>query len=185
MENSFDSRRLHTITDCRALLGAGEARHPPHPNLDGADALEWPAHPRRGTFECSRLVDNKRMLYQAKTGVPVFVPLQPEVADLLRAIPPGLKPDLRYFFWSGNGPPKTYVANWQRSYSRLFAVVDLRNPDGTPKCAHCHIFRDTFAVEMLLAGVPNDQVSILLGHSSVCITKKHYSPWVRARQDEL
>ena len=137
------------------------------------------------TLECARLVDNKLMLYQAKTGVPVFVPLPPEVADLLRAIPPGLKPNPRYFFWSGNGLPKTFVANWQRSYSRLFAVADLRNPDGTPKRAHCHMFRDTFAVELLLAGVPIDQVSILLGHSSVRITEKHYSPWVRARQDQL
>jgi integrase/recombinase XerD len=32
------------------------------------------------------------------------------------------------------------------------------------------MFRDTFAVEMLLAGVPIDQVSLLLGHASVKIT---------------
>lgn len=43
---------------------------------------------------------------------------------------------------------------------------------------------DTFAVEMRLAGVPIDQVSILLGHASVRVTEKHYSPWVRARQDQ-
>ena len=47
------------------------------------------------------------------------------------------------------------------------------------------MFRDTFAVEMLLAGVPIDQVSILLGHASVKITEKHYSPWVKARQLQL
>jgi integrase len=47
------------------------------------------------------------------------------------------------------------------------------------------MFHDTFAVEMLLVGVPIDPVSILLGHSSVRITEKHYSPWVRARQDQL
>jgi hypothetical protein len=48
------------------------------------------------------------------------------------------------------------------------------------------MFRDTFAVEMMLAGVPIDQVSILLGHASVKkITEKHYSPWVKARQFEL
>lgn len=45
------------------------------------------------------------------------------------------------------------------------------------------MFRDTFAVEMLLAGVPLEQVSILLGHKSVKITEKHYAPWVKARQD--
>jgi hypothetical protein len=33
--------------------------------------------------------------------------------------------------------------------------------------------------------VPIDQVSVLLGHSSVKITEKSYSPWVKARQEQL
>src|SRR2546423_263022 len=45
--------------------------------------------------------------------------------------------------------------------------------------------RDTFSVELLLAGVPIERVSILLGHQSVRITEKHYAPWVRARQEQL
>ncbi len=47
------------------------------------------------------------------------------------------------------------------------------------------MFRDTFAVEMLLGGVPLEQVSMLLGHKSIRITEKHYAPWVKARQDQL
>jgi len=47
------------------------------------------------------------------------------------------------------------------------------------------MLRDTLAVEMLLAGVPIDQVSILLGHSSVKITEKHYLAWVKARPEQL
>src|SRR5260370_19246760 len=47
------------------------------------------------------------------------------------------------------------------------------------------MFRDTFAVEMLLAGVPIDQVSLLLGHASVKVTEKSYSPFVKARQIQL
>jgi integrase len=77
------------------------------------------------TLECARLVGNKLMLYQAKTGIPVFVPLPAEVADLLRSIPPGLKSNPRYFLWSGNGLPKTYVANWRRAYRRLFKLAGL------------------------------------------------------------
>jgi len=50
---------------------------------------------------------------------------------------------------------------------------------------HAHRFRDTFAVELLLAGVPLERVSVLLGHSSVKITQKHYNPWVLARQEQL
>ena len=53
--------------------------------------------PRR-PLECSRLQDNKLLLYQAKTGTPVFVPLPPHVAELLRSVPPGLDPNPNYFF---------------------------------------------------------------------------------------
>jgi integrase len=48
-----------------------------------------------------------------------------------------------------------------------------------------HRFRDTFAVELLLKGVPIEQVSVLLGHSSLKVTEKHYAPWVKARQEQL
>ena len=50
--------------------------------------------------------------------------------------------------------------------------------------SHPHRFRDTFAVELLLASVPIERVSILLGHTSIRITEKHYAPWVRARQEQ-
>src|SRR5262249_26210999 len=45
--------------------------------------------------------------------------------------------------------------------------------------------RFTFAVELLLADVPLDQVSILLGYSSIKATERHYAPWVKSRQDGL
>ena len=40
-------------------------------------------------------------------------------------------------------------------------------------------------MKLLLAGVPLERVSVLLGHSSVKITQKHYNPWVLARQEQL
>ena len=67
----------------------------------------------------------------------------------------------------------------------MFKIAGLRGDDGAPKRCHPHMLRDTFAVEMLLAGVPLEQVSILLGHKSVKITEKHYAPWVKARQEQL
>jgi integrase len=48
-----------------------------------------------------------------------------------------------------------------------------------------HRFRDTFAVELLMAVIPLERVSFLLGHSSLRITEKHYSPWIHARQEQL
>jgi integrase len=40
---------------------------------------------------------------------------------------------------------------------------------------NAHRFRDSFAVELLPAGVPLERVSVLLGHSSVKITQKDYT----------
>jgi hypothetical protein len=38
---------------------------------------------------------------------------------------------------------------------------------------------------LLLEGVPMERVSILLGHTSIIVTEKHYAPWVRERQEQL
>jgi integrase len=139
------------------------------------------------TLERSRLSSsNKLLLYQAKTGEPVYVPLPDDVAEALRTVQPGRKLNPRYFFWSGHGDPKSAVADWQRSYRRLFTkYAKLEQPDKSPKRCHPHMFRDTFAIGLLLSEVPIDQVSILLGHQSVKVTEKHYAPWVRARQQQL
>ena len=47
---------------------------------------------------------------------------------------------------------------------------------------HAHRFRDTFAVDLLLAGIPIERVSVLLGNHGLRVTEKHYAPWVRSRQ---
>jgi len=47
------------------------------------------------------------------------------------------------------------------------------------------MFRDTFAVDLLQKGVPIETVAVLLKHSSIRITEKHYSPWVKSRQENL
>jgi hypothetical protein len=58
------------------------------------------------------------------------VPLPPFVGLALENLPPGPKPNPRYFFWSGNGLPKSVFADWQRSYRRLFKLVNLTQADG-------------------------------------------------------
>jgi integrase len=50
---------------------------------------------------------------------------------------------------------------------------------------HTHRFRDTFAVALLEKGATIENVSRLLGHTSIKITERHYSPWVKSRQDAL
>jgi integrase/recombinase XerD len=108
-----------------------------------------------------------------KTGTAVWCPLPECVIEALKAIP-----GERYFFWTGVSHPKSCVGDWQRSVRRLFRLAGV--PDG-----HAHRFRDTFAVELLLAGVPLDRVSILLGHQSVKVTERHYTPWLRAGQEQV
>jgi len=128
-------------------------------------------------LERVRLTDDGKLnLRMAKTGEHVFVPLPDEVAECLRTLP---NSNPKYFFWTGNGALKSAVADWQRTFRRLFAKAEMK------KRCHPHMFRDTFAVQYLLAGVPLDQVSVLLGHRDVRITLKHYSPWVKARQEQL
>ena len=64
------------------------------------------------TLERSRLSNNDQIfLYRAKTGTPVYVSLPPDVALVLLNFHPD---NPRYFFWSGNGNPKSAVADWQR-----------------------------------------------------------------------
>jgi integrase len=123
------------------------------------------------------------ILYQHKVGEPVCCPVPPHVAELLNNVPASQKGNTneRYFFWTGNGNPKTVVSNWQRTYKKLFALAGL---SAEMRC-HPHMLRDTFAVEAILSGMPIHIVSQILGHSSVLVTEKHYLPWVQARQESL
>ena len=47
------------------------------------------------------------------------------------------------------------------------------------------MFRRTFSVELLKAGVDIRKVSRALGHSSVTITERYYAKWNKAQQDIL
>lgn len=126
------------------------------------------------TLRRDRIRNGKLFLYTAKTGTAVWCPLPPFVIDALEAVPQGGE----FIFWSGKSKPKSCVGDWQRSLRRLFKLAGIL--DG-----HAHRFRDTFAVELLQAGVPLERVSMLLGHKSIKVTEKHYSPWIKARQDQL
>jgi integrase/recombinase XerD len=48
-----------------------------------------------------------------------------------------------------------------------------------------HRLRDTFAVRKLLSGLQLDDVSRLLGHSSVKVTETYYAKWITARKSRL
>lgn len=130
-------------------------------------------------LDADRLQGSKLFLYTQKTGVPVYTILPEFVVEVLEATP-RVTPKL--FFWTGQGKLETAVKDWQGRLRDVFDLAGVSKGEGN---AVAHRFRDTFAVELLLAGVPIERVSILLGHSSVRITEKHYNPWVRSRQEQL
>jgi integrase/recombinase XerD len=82
-----------------------------------------------------------------------------------------------YFFISGEATPKGAVSTFDKMYRQVFKKAGV---DGTS-----HMFRHTFSVELLKAGVDIRKVSKALGHSSVTITERYYAKWNKAQQDIL
>src|SRR6266481_2320621 len=126
-------------------------------------------------LDVNRVQKTKLLLHTEKTGVPVYCVLPDMVVKALDAAPHS---SARYFFWTGKSTVRTAKGKWQRRLQRLFELAKV--PTG-----HAYRLRDTFAVELLLAGVPLDRVSVLLGHSSIRITERHYAPWTRSRQEQI
>ncbi|MGO8736648.1 MAG: tyrosine-type recombinase/integrase [Terriglobia bacterium] len=106
---------------------------------------------------------------------PVYDPLAEFVLTALEAVP---KISQQYFFRSDGSKRQSATGDWQRALKGVFKEAKI--PDG-----HAHRFRDTFAVALLQSAVPMDRVSVLLGHSNIKVTEKHYWTWVRARQEQL
>jgi integrase/recombinase XerD len=129
------------------------------------------------TVKCAvdRINGNKLFLYTQKTGVPVQCILPDFVIRELESAP---RSSEGHFFWTGKSKLHSAIGKWQRRLQNLFALAEVQG-------GHAHRFRDTFAVELLIAGIPLERVSVLLGHQSVRITERHYSPWVRSRQEQL
>jgi integrase/recombinase XerD len=111
-----------------------------------------------------------------KTGTHVSVPLPPDVASEILAV----KNDGDYLFWTGGGLETSAVTNWQHDLRTLFRSAFGKSTRFTPHC-----LRDTAACGWLTAGIPMEEVSKLLGHTSIKTTEKHYAAWAQARQDRL
>jgi integrase/recombinase XerC len=125
------------------------------------------------TISRDRIENSALILRTEKTNTLVRVPLPQTVVDAIAECPGS-----KYPFWSGNGKRKSVVTDWQRALSRLFKLAEVPG-------AHAHRFRHTFACELLTAGVSLTNVARLLGHSSEAITERHYSAWVKGRQEQL
>jgi integrase len=120
----------------------------------------------------NQVAGGKIFVRTAKTGQPVSVPVPPEFLTSLQKIETGSG---RYF-WTGKNI-RSSVSNWSRSLSKVFELAKVEG-------GHSHRFRDTCAMELLLAGASVEDVATVLGNTPHVVAK-HYAPWVRERQVRL
>jgi integrase/recombinase XerD len=107
-------------------------------------------------------------------------PLEAYLADCLKQAIDAcdwLSPKLPFFYGSSKNP--AYLAN--EVYERM---KTLGARCGVSDCRP-HRLRDTFAVRKLLAGFQLEDVSRLLGHSSVKVTEAYYAKWIATRKVRL
>lgn len=114
------------------------------------------------------------ILRMMKTRAPVYVRLPQLVLDALSALPS----ESPYFFWNGESKLYSAVRTASRTIEHLMQRAGVK--DGHP-----HRFRDTFSVGLLESGAELRSVQLLLGHSSIRTTEKHYAPFVASMQRAL
>ena len=110
-------------------------------------------------------------LRTAKTGETVTLTLHQDAVDALKALP---VESTEYFFWSGKGKWESCAGSLRRSGDAVFKLAGIKG--------HPHMFRDTFSVGLLNQGTSMRTVQLLLGHSSIQTTEKHYAPFDRGTQ---
>ena len=140
--------------------------------------LRWSGLAIRDAATLSRAAlreNGELVLRRAKTGELVTVQLPDAVAAALQALPHRRG---GFFFWTGESRPRSVAGYWRSRLARVAKAADVRD-------FHPHRLRDTFAVELLTADVDMQDVSTLLGHSSVRTTERYYAPWNRARRRRL
>lgn len=109
---------------------------------------------------------------KAKTPVSVVIP--PNLVSLLKALPaPG-----GYFFLRGESlHPHSTSDAWRKRFKKICKELKI-SPD------HPHRMRHTLAADLLSRGVSVENVAAILGNSPTIVVK-HYSQWIRARQEVL
>ena len=118
------------------------------------------------------------MQKQKKTDKPK--PVEAYISDRLKTAIDSchwLSAKLPFYFGESKNP--AYLAN--EVYERM---KTLGTRCGVPDCRP-HRLRDTFAVRKLLGGFQLDDVSRLLGHSSVKVTESYYAKWTVGRRARL
>jgi len=120
------------------------------------------------------LTTGQLLIRVMKTKVPLYVRLPQVALDALKSLPV----ESVYFFWSGKSLLSTAVGSARRTIACVLKLAGVS--DGHP-----HRFRDTFSVTLLQNGADLRTVQLLLGHTSIKTTEKHYAPFVASMQKIL
>jgi integrase/recombinase XerD len=110
-----------------------------------------------------------------KTREPLYIRLPQIVLTALAAVP--VESPI-FFFWSGGSKITTGIECARQTIACILRLAEVAN-------GHPHRFRDTFSVTLLQNGADLRTVQLLLGHTSIRTTEKHYAPFVRSIQSVL
>jgi site-specific recombinase XerD len=134
----------------------------------------------------SGLVGNRLKLRTQKNGAAVNRILPDHVVTALQALAPN-RPAFRagYFLWSARCQRDNLTPKWDEYIQKMNSYLTFLDEEGLPMPFRSHMLRDTYAVEMLLAGVSLEDVSRLLTHKSIRTTEQYYAHWVQARREQL
>ncbi len=136
--------------------------------------------------------------YRKKTNEEVYGIVPQFVIDALTEAPHDSD---RYFFWTGEGKAHSRTNKWGDRLQRLFVLagvkvreVEKKRRSGgklkdSPELvkvsdAKPHMFRHTLARDLLLGGMPMEELAEVLGNSARII-EKYYSKWDTRRQARL
>lgn len=112
----------------------------------------------------------------------VYIPIPENFGELLESVSNG---NPEYVFWdkaTGKGGTLYHFGhNMSHAISQVFTKAGVESAGNLVS----HRLRDTFSVDLLERGVPLEDVSKLLGHASIRTTERHYSRWIKGRQDRL
>jgi site-specific recombinase XerD len=146
------------------------------------DVLILPKTALRGN-RLSAVIRKKRNRKPTASRIECVLP--DHVLEALTSLPLRNSEHPDYFFWSRACSEEVNTNKWLRKVDRLNDYLTFKDEAGKPMDFRSRMLRDTFAVEMLLAGVPLEKVSKLLTHESVLMTERYYAKWTLSRKQQL
>jgi site-specific recombinase XerD len=139
----------------------------------------------RAAFQKNGEGFTKLFLHRAKTGHEVTATLRNEVVEQIMA---GANPSGKYLFIealpTNEKAMDRLAGDWSRLFTKLGAVAAIKNADGSDFHFGSHCLRHSFAAFCFNAGMPTEDVAMLLG-DSVQVVAQSYSGWICGRQERL